>query len=247
MINLKHSVKKIMKSIVGDRFAGGRIRKKHVFSLLKSLNPNGKNFLDAGCGYGDYSFFLSKFPGASVRGIDKDPSMIDWCIKKNTQLGLSANVDFFVQSLPDKLGNEIYDMIVCVDVLDDIPEDDETLEMFYKSLKAYGYLILHVPLAGKPIYLQSTAKFRYELSVRQYEPHNIEEKLIKAGFQINTAKYTFGLAGSLARELWYYAWQLKKSAILKIMIHPLVMMLTLIDVNFPIPKGRGYLLVCEKL
>ncbi len=236
--------RRCLKRIAGDTFAGGRIRKAHVFRAIRA-RPRAGEILDAGCGYGDYCFFLAGFPGASVVGVDSDERALAVCEDRRRQHGVT-NVEFRRWNLQESVGSGQYRLIVCVDVLDDIPDDVAALGRFFRATAEGGELVLHVPLKGKPVLFNAISRFPYQLSVRQYSTPEIEEKVRRAGFSIVEKRMTFGFFGAIARELWYVAWRAHPSRFLKVAIHPAVMLLGWFDVLLPVRNGRGCLLVCRR-
>ena len=88
--------------------------------FTRLLSP--KVILDAGCGRGDYSFYMAEYwPEALIDAVDIDGQ----CISKNKlvqrRLGLE-NIRFEVQDITKVGSKEKYDLIVCVDVLEHIRE-----------------------------------------------------------------------------------------------------------------------------
>lgn len=117
------------------------------YATNKILSQNNINrILDAGCGTGDYSFYLSeRFPYSQVTGIDIDNNVIK--CNNNMLLKLNVNnVKFECQSitaLPDSIK---YDLICCIDVLEHITDINEAVERLVRSLDDEGYIYIHLPL-----------------------------------------------------------------------------------------------------
>jgi SAM-dependent methyltransferase len=188
---------------------------------------------------------LAGFPGVSVVGVDMDERVLAVCEEHRQRRGVS-NVEFRRGDLRKDVGLGQYRLIVCVDMLDDIPDDVAALGRFFEATTAGGELVLHVPLKGSPVLFNAIARFPYELSVRQYSASEIEAKVKLVGFSVVEKRMTFGVFGSIARELWYLAWRACPNQFFKIAIHPAVMALGWLDVLLPIRNGRGYLLVCRR-
>lgn len=116
---------------------------KHLKPLVKkySLSLYG-TVLDAGCGYGGRSIEISKEVGAHVISIDVSLR----CLKAlNSQKG-AYNIDIIradVQNLP--LKDFSVDKIMCVDVLEHVPNVSKTLKEFQRTIRNAGTIFLLVP------------------------------------------------------------------------------------------------------
>ena len=90
--------------IFGHDFIGAEIRLAHFMYALQKI-PFFSNALDAGCGTGDFSFYLAnKYKGKSIEGIDINKKRIEQNNVLKKQLGYS-NLNFFEDDLL-KRGNE---------------------------------------------------------------------------------------------------------------------------------------------
>ena len=102
------------------------------------------NLLDYGCGSGWASIIAAKYGCKNITAVDMAPNAakrVDFYADLfNTKGIISSTIDF--NWLDNQ--NELYDGIICFNVLDVVPDDviDNILTGFYKSLKKNGNIIL---------------------------------------------------------------------------------------------------------
>lgn len=123
---------------------GHYIRSEYFKRYLRGLSPS--RILDAGCGSGDYSFYLAeRFPLARVIGIDRNATIIERNLRTRDNMGLT-NLDFRVQDLGTFDESNSYDLITCIDVLQYIDKPETVILTFAKALRKDGFFYLHLPL-----------------------------------------------------------------------------------------------------
>lgn len=108
--------------------------------LLDTLGQDiaGNSILDAGCGTGQTSDFLSQL-GAEVYGIDKSPGMIQFAREKYPALAEKFLVGD-ISKLPYEDGS--FGIIVCKYVLNENEDIDSVIKEFHRCLKPGGTLII---------------------------------------------------------------------------------------------------------
>ncbi|MFA5793899.1 MAG: glycosyltransferase [Candidatus Brocadiia bacterium] len=106
-----------------------------------------KKVLDVGCGEGYGSFFLAQ-TAKSVIGIDIDKAAINHALKKYRQENLKFKIGD-VRDIPLK-GKNLFDVIVCYEVLEHIKEQAKLLKEVKRLLKDDGLFIVSTP--NKPVY-----------------------------------------------------------------------------------------------
>jgi len=198
---------KIYSSLIGYTQIGGYGRSLWFRKIIQKENISFKNALDAGCGCGEYAFYLAeKFPGSFIMGIDYDQENIDKCQKIKQMSGLT-NVAFKRLDLRDWDVTEEYDFIYSIDVLEHIKENKEVLNRFYNALQPDGFLYIRIPTPiQKRIfsekYFESHKLWAREEHVGQhYDLPNLKHDLENIGFTIIFSSYTNGFWGRLAFEL----------------------------------------------
>lgn len=144
--------------------AGSLIRQMHVLPLVKriAIGMDAKHILDAGCGSGVYAFSLAKqLPQRAIVGLDINPDYYQQCLTKKEYFH-RHNTQFILGSLTQPFGEESYDLIYSVDVLEHIENDTEALKSICNGLKPDGYLVLHVPRANPEYIFRVTDKLADE-------------------------------------------------------------------------------------
>ncbi|MFM7721736.1 MAG: class I SAM-dependent methyltransferase, partial [Bacteroidota bacterium] len=97
------------------------LRSWHIRSELKKLNFNDvKNILDAGSGFGQYTFWMSKkFKQAQILAVDVKEEQVADCNGFFIKLG-KQQVMFEVGDLVTFVQPEKFDLVLCVDVMEHI-------------------------------------------------------------------------------------------------------------------------------
>lgn len=117
---------------------------KRLNFILRSLNSKvgiGGKVLDVGCGNGIISLHLGSY-GFNVTGIDVSPNAIEKAKAANSY----SNVTFRVQSAEElQASGELFDVIICSEVLEHLMSPSDLLKVLYHSLKDRGILIVTVP------------------------------------------------------------------------------------------------------
>ncbi len=124
---------------------GSITRRAH---LRKALDGWGEGrpgaVLDFGCGRGRHSFLVSsRWPEASVVGVDVDEEALDVARRRAAVRGYSR-LEFLREDAVSARG--LFDLVICIDVLEHIVDDLGVLLRMASALKRGGLLILHTPL-----------------------------------------------------------------------------------------------------
>jgi len=197
-------LEKVYIFLFGMPIIGLRIRGRNVFELIPS-SRNYKNILDAGSGTGVFSFELGRrFPYARVLGIDLLEDAIDVC-RKIADRAKAANVEFLqgdIESLQEK---NIFDLILCVDILEHVEDDLGALKTLFDAAAPGGILVLHVPALHRryPVWKKSM-NFDVETHVRTgYRIEEIQEKVRQADFLIHESGFAYGFWETLSNNISY--------------------------------------------
>ena len=104
--------------------------------LLRIRNVFGKNEItiyDAGSGYGQYSYFMTKhLRPCKIHSVDIKKQ---W-IKDSAEFFNSqniVNVDFAIEDLTKIEHKNMFDLVVCVDVMEHIEDDKKVFGNFYNA------------------------------------------------------------------------------------------------------------------
>jgi SAM-dependent methyltransferase len=152
---------------VGPRFF---VRSRLMLGLLRGEQGR---LLDIGCGDG---FFLEQLArkGFSCTGIDLSPQAIALCRQRVGLLNVA------VHCLPiESVQVDPFDVAVCGEVLEHIPEDEPFLREIRQRLRPGGALVLSVPLDMRLWNEADVAAGHF----RRYSKAEILVKLQAAGFR----------------------------------------------------------------
>jgi len=182
------------------------LRSWHIRRNLRQwskLAPANAAILDAGMGFGQYSYFLSGMKaGYTVKGVDVKQEQIDDCNAFFKRIGRN-NASFSYADLTAFSEPLAYDLILSVDVMEHITEDVKVFENFHASLRPGGMVLISTPSdqGGSDVHDHDEESFIGEHVREGYNIGEIQEKLKKAGFSRTEAKYQYGKPGQLSWKL----------------------------------------------
>ena len=180
------------------------LRSWHIRSELKKLNSGAvKQILDAGSGFGQYSFWMSKkFSQAEILAVDVKEEQVADCNAFFNRIG-KGQVKFEVGDLVTFVQPEKFDLVLCVDVMEHIEEDVQVLTNYCNSLKTGGMLLISTPsnMGGSDVHDDGETSFIEEHVRDGYGIDEIEEKCKRAGFSKVDARYSYGAPGKISWKL----------------------------------------------
>lgn len=180
------------------------LREWYVKRKLKELKRNSpQSILDAGCGFGQYSYFIAKkFRDAKITSVDVKEDYIEDCRYFFEKLKIT-NCKFSAGDLTKLNESDRYDLILSVDVMEHIDDDIGVFRNFYKALNNNGRVIINTPsnLGGSDTDSNSGESFIGEHVRTGYSKDDIISKLESAGFKIESFDYTYGKWGKLYWKL----------------------------------------------
>jgi 2-polyprenyl-3-methyl-5-hydroxy-6-metoxy-1,4-benzoquinol methylase len=230
--------------------------KKEINSLFEKSSKI--KILDAGSGFGQYSYFLAtKFPQSTVLGLDIKEDQIKDCNDFSAALGLSGRLSFKTADLTQFIESNQYDLILSVDVMEHIQEDRKTFSNMFGSLKKGGVLLISTPSdqGGSDVHEESDSSFIDEHVRDGYNLKEIEEKLKTAGFIHINARYSYGTPGKIS---WKISMKipiilLNKSRLFFIILPfyyliclPFFLILNYMDLHMEHKKGTGLIVKAVK-
>ncbi|MFW5821367.1 MAG: class I SAM-dependent methyltransferase [Bacteroidota bacterium] len=177
--------------------------KKQIRSVKNEL-PENPEFLDAGSGFGQYTYFLAKkFPGAKITGIDVKEEQIEDCNSFFRKKSWDNRVRFEVGDLTKYKDPGRFHLILSVDVMEHIEEDVKVFENFHESLVPGGVLLISTPSdqGGSDVHEDHDESFIEEHVRDGYNINEIREKLQKAGFSNIDTRYSYGTPGKISWKL----------------------------------------------
>lgn len=177
--------------------------RRELRQLRKKLGNKKIKILDAGTGYGQYSYFMAKylFP-CEILAVDIKEDWINDCKVFFNQRRIS-NVRFEIVDLTKLNYKDEFDLIVCVDVMEHIPDDVKVFQNFYNALNENGYLLINTPsiFGGSDVHDEDEESFIGEHARVGYSKEELESKLHPLGFSTFKSKYTYGFWGDKAWRL----------------------------------------------
>ena len=248
---LRHNViEKLFLRVFGTWHTGARIRAFHILRVAAACLKGGGHILDAGCGFGRHTFFISRnYPDIEIMGVDLDGKNISVCDSIREKRGLN-NVRFELCDLRHLNSNERFDLIICSDVLEYIREDNMVLTNFRNSLNENGRLIVHAPRLNPRRYFGLFERYfkcdpleKAAHARDGYTDAELRGKLKGNGLKILGLKYTFGFFGSLS---WELSKILERARPLFVLCFPFILLLGYMDSLSLNRDGNGILIEAQR-
>ena len=241
------------------------LRSWHVRKELRTLKSNGlenPTILDAGSGFGQYTYRLSKmFPQSKITAGDIKPEQIEDCNNFFNQIGKAENVKFQFADLTKYTEKGKYDLVISIDVMEHILEDVKVFENFCASMKKGGVLLISTPSdqggsdSDHHDHEEGVQGFIDEHVRDGYNIKEIEDKLKSAGFSKVDARYSYGWPGKISWKLSmkYPILMLGASKLFFIILpfyyliaFPVSVVLNYLDVGMQHPTGTGLIVKAYK-
>jgi SAM-dependent methyltransferase len=238
------------------------LRTWHVKKALRKialLIPDNANVLDAGSGFGQYTWRMSRMnKGWKIDAADINDTQIADCNDFFKRAGLSDRVNFRVADLTQLKSTESYDLVLSVDVMEHIEEDALVFKYFHDSMREKGVLLISTPSdhGGSDAHSDDDKSFIDEHVRNGYGVTEITEKLTVAGFKNIKVAYTYGKPGNLSWRLSmkYPVKMLNTSYLYFIVLpfyylafFPVSVILNIFDLNMEHKSGTGLLVTAYKI
>jgi SAM-dependent methyltransferase len=235
---------------VGD--PGHYLRSRYFRQFVRGLKPG--RILDAGCGHGDYSFFMAAlWPESRITAMDVKQSNVETTARIRDRMGLT-NIETMQRDLVHFRQAASFDLILCIDVLEHIPDQFQALANFCFSLQPGGYCFLHMPLERyRPVpfdqKLQDFHEWTEEEHVgRMHSRDSLIRLVQETGFRVVREKPTFHFSrGELALSLMALFYDDSvPSRIAQTALLPVTRCLCLLDPLGDSPKSYALALLLQK-
>lgn len=183
------------------------LRSWHIRKTLKLWRlqyRQSADILDAGSGFGQYSYRLAKLDSMNrVVGVDVKAEQIADCNEFFKKLGMSHRVRFEEADLTRYVEPDSFDLILSVDVMEHIEDDRAVFRNFHTSLRNGGMLLISTPsdLGGSDSDEHADGEVHGFIDEHVRDGYNIDDikqKLTFAGFSAVDAQYTYGTPGHIA-------------------------------------------------
>lgn len=159
--------------------------------------------LDAGTGMGQYVHYLSlRHPNWNIYAVDRNPDEISAC-NEYFHRKHYERVLFRTENVAEMQRNEVYDLILAVNVIEYIEEDVQAVANMYAALKPGGQLLLSVQ-SDKNFPLQPNLSNKLTSNqevVHRYNNFDLKKLLRDGGFKRCKAHYSYGYSGRLSTFL----------------------------------------------
>ena len=183
------------------------LRQWYVQRELKNLFSASKTdikMLDAGTGFGQYSYFcLKNFPSFKIHSTDIEMKHVEASEYFFSRTEFKNRINFKIDDLTKINFENEFDFILSVDVMEHIKEDELVFKNFYRALKQNGTLLVNTPsvYGGSDTDDESEESFIGEHARNGYSVEDISQKLKGAGFKIEKIKFTYGKIGMASWRL----------------------------------------------
>ncbi len=179
------------------------LRTWHIRKEIKqwaAQNQGPREIVDAGSGFGQYSYFLGKQnKDWKIVGLDVKEEQIEDCTRFFQRIGFS-HIQFQYADLTAYHENNRFDLALSVDVMEHILEDVKVFENLCQALKPGGMLLISTPSdqGGSDVHDHDHESFIDEHVRDGYNMEEIKEKLSRAGFSKSEARYSYGTPGKIS-------------------------------------------------
>ncbi|HKK69071.1 MAG TPA: class I SAM-dependent methyltransferase [Bacteroidales bacterium] len=231
--------------------------------LKKWASRQGKvaNILDAGSGFGQYSWSLSKLADDyRIFGVDVKEEQVADCNRFFSKLGKGGRVNFRMADLTSFSEPETYDLVLSVDVMEHIEEDRKVFRNFFGSMTPGGMLLISTPSdkGGSDAHEHSSdgvSGFIDEHVRDGYNREEIREKLEEAGFSNIECRYSYGKPGHISwlLSMKFPIIMLNKSKLFFVLlpfyyliVWPFACILNWMDVSMTHKEGTGLIVKAFK-
>jgi len=216
------------------------------------------NILDAGAGFGQYTFFMSGLSKKwNVLAVDVKDEQVADCNRFFNQIGRGNQVKFEVADLTQFERKEQFDIVLSVDVMEHILDDTGVFRNFYASMKKGAMLLISTPSdqGGSDVHDDDDHGFIDEHVRDGYNTEDIRTKLAEAGFRNIEVNYTYGKPGQVSWKLSmkYPITILNASKLFFILLpfyyliaYPIAFVLNYFDLNGKHASGTGLMVKAYK-
>jgi len=225
---------------------------------FRTVAGNEANILDAGAGFGQYSFFMSKLSKKwTITAVELKSEQVEDCNLFFSKIHFPQRVYFEEANLLTYKHKELFNLILSVDVMEHILEDTLVFENYYHSLIKGGLLLISTPSdkGGSDVHHDSDESFIDEHVRDGYNREELMKTLKNIGFSTVEIHYSYGPPGKIAWKLSmkFPVQILNKSKLFFIILPfyylitlPVSLIFNLIDVNKNQQSGSGLIVKAWK-
>ncbi len=178
---------------------------KRQIKTWKKTAPENPYIIDAGAGFGQYVYFMSKkFANSQITAIDLKDEQVADCNEFFENINKHKFVKYVEGDLTKYRSEKPADFVLCVDVMEHILEDVEVFKNFNASMKSGAMLLISTPSdqGGSDVHDHDHEESFVGEHVRDgYSKQEIKEKLESAGFTNVESYYSYGVPGKISWKL----------------------------------------------
>jgi 2-polyprenyl-3-methyl-5-hydroxy-6-metoxy-1,4-benzoquinol methylase len=243
---------------LGELHIPGRLRSWFIVRALRRLgcwDRRPRALYDAGGGEGAFALHVARrFPAWRVVIADNEARTIERATRIRLALGLD-NLEIRAVDLREPGDQNVYDVVVCADVLEHIDDDEAVVKHLARALKPGGVLLVTSPSVPQPRHLALVAwrerRIGFDPSdyghVRDgYSEAQLRELFEGAGLAVESVRRTFGPAGTLMFDLFFVTGDSRPHPLVYLALFPLYMLLAAVDVLIPSKSGAAVMGVARK-
>ncbi|MDR1864712.1 MAG: class I SAM-dependent methyltransferase [Bacteroidales bacterium] len=173
---------------------------KRELRRQKKRLPANASLLDAGAGFGQYTYYMSQLGRQwQIKGVDVKSEQVNDCNRFFARINRRHRVRFETADLTAFADPDVYHLALAVDVMEHIENDIAVFINIYHSLRKGGLLLISTPSdKGGSDAHGNHGSFVDEHVRDGYNINEIQEKLRQVGFSHTEAKYTYGAPGHLS-------------------------------------------------
>ena len=231
--------------------------RRELMKLRKAFGAKTIEIYDAGTGFGQYSYFMSKkLNPTNIFSVDIKEDWIKDAEDFFSQIKIQ-DIKFKTEDLLQINHENRFDLILCVDVMEHIHDDIKVFSNFYRALKRGGFLLINTPsiYGGSDVHSNEDESFIGEHARVGYSQEDLENKLHPLGFMTYKCQYTYGFWGDKSWRLGikYPMILLNISNIFFIILpifylitFPFTLLLMILDYNTKNKIGSGINFIAQK-
>lgn len=232
-----------------------------IRKVLKKELKGVSRVWDAGCGDGQYSFFVLNHTSAELLGTDVNQGWVSFLNSYWFKNGHKKQALAVCQEIEKSSYNNEFDAIICISVLPYVRDVGESLLKMRNALKHGGKLFLYCPVnfyTETKLYRKMFASYQNSENAanfrRVFTTDELRNLVIMGGFQIKEEIFTYGKWGRYGHEIWSIIsmWLGSSNVLLQawgfILMTPaalVVKILQIIDFQRKLKDGNGLFLILE--
>jgi 2-polyprenyl-3-methyl-5-hydroxy-6-metoxy-1,4-benzoquinol methylase len=142
----------LLKSALGSPEIHNHTRLRPVLKYFRKRSAEQLKILEIGCGTGDLLIEICSIGSDfSATGVDIDPASIMLATRHLELISPARGIKFVVGDALEWDNEEVYDVVILIDVLEHLHETDHVLETVRRRLKPGGTFLVSVPTPMSPV------------------------------------------------------------------------------------------------